>query len=113
MGRVIGSKLTLTIGASAGIVLALCETVWADYIKQYTFAAREGLHNPMVPLGMSLLYIAMITFLPRIMRDKKPMELKSIMVLHNIILSAGSLVMMIAIGREVHAPSTRLTLRLA
>ena len=93
--------LTTFVAVSAAAILYLCDTVYADAISSWRFEAGVGLHNPVVPTVAVILYVAMVYFLPKVMANREPVSLKPVMLVHNLILSVGSLVMLVAIVREV------------
>ena len=93
-------------GTAAGTYW-LAETVYRDAIDAWRFEGRTAWHHPIVPTVAVALYLAMVYFLPRFMQTRKPVELRGVMFVHNFILSFGSLVMMIAVTREVRPLHTR------
>lgn len=93
--------LTGSVVAGAAVVLYLVDTVFADFIAQWHFEARQGLHHWMVPAIATLLYICMVQFLPMLMHNRQPVNMTTVMLIHNYILSTGSLVATIAIAREI------------
>jgi hypothetical protein len=89
------------VGGVAAVTYGLTETVWSDAIDAWRFVPRTGGHAVWVPVVACVLYLAMVAVLPRLMRDRAPVQLQWTMFVHNVILSAGSLVMTIAVAREV------------
>ena len=95
--------LTLTVASITATVLYLAETTWFNYIDNFKFVTRVGLHHPIVPTIATILYLIMIYVGPRVMKKREAIELKYIPLVHNIILSSGSLVVTIAILRDVRS----------
>jgi len=95
------NRLTASVVLGAAIVLAVAELQYGEYINSWRLNDREGLHHWMVPIVAISLYILMALLLPKYMKDRKPMQLQSLMLVHNYILSTGSLAATIAVIREL------------
>jgi len=94
--------LTGSVLLAAAYALQLADTTFAPFIKSWRFEARMGLHHPAVPIVATVVYLAIITLLPPLMRNRQPMNLQNLMLFHNVILSSGSLACAYAILRELY-----------
>jgi len=94
--------LSISIFIAAAITLYLCDTVFADFINNWKFEPRQGLHNIWFPTISVALYLVMIIVVPIIMKDREPLNLKVPMLVHNFFLSYGSLLMVLALVRECY-----------
>jgi len=83
------------------VTLFVCDNVFGEWISSYQFESHTGLHNIAVPITAISLYLLMVFALPSIMKNREPMKLQSLMVVHNYFLSYLSCVMLFAVLREV------------
>ncbi|KCV68713.1 hypothetical protein H696_05001 [Fonticula alba] len=95
------SILSPSIIISAAVTLGLLETVWKPVVENFKFERLTLLHEPKYPIIATLGYVLMLIFLPMVMKNRQPLNLKWVMVIHNWILSTGSLVMTIGMLKEV------------
>jgi len=102
-------------GGAAAVLWSVDEANPNGYygdIKTWTFEPREGLHSLIVPAVAISLYLAMVAFLPMVMKNREPLNLKWLMLIHNYILSTGSLVATIAMVRLVSFPRAKTKFKL-
>jgi hypothetical protein len=86
---------------AALVTLYLCDTIFLPFIANWKYEPHQGLHHLSVPFTAIGLYLLMVFFLPQVMKNREPMKLQGLMVIHNYFLSYLSLVMMIGVLREV------------
>lgn len=98
---VAASYLMLVILAISGAALYLADTEYAQYIKDFKFEPRVGLHQERIPHVACFGYLLMIFLGPEYMKKRDALNLKWLMVVHNVILSSFSLIVSVAIIREV------------
>jgi fatty acid elongase 3 len=94
--------LTALMAAVAGVIYWSTTTVFSDWIDNWRFESRVGLHSPWVPTIAMAIYVTMIVLLPRWMRDRQPMNLGFMPFVHNFVLTVGSFVMTVGIAAELY-----------
>jgi len=86
---------------SAGVTLCLFDTIFYEFVSSFQFESHVGFHHLSFPITAICCYLLMVFALPKVMKNREPLKLQGLMVIHNYFLSYLSCLMLFAVLREI------------